>query len=422
VTSGDKLQLPASHPVPGEQESRMGIYLHVPFCPHICPYCDFLKTSRFSRPGVDAFFAGVLAQCDELLPRYVAWAQKDGGTGERPWSTLYFGGGTPGLFDADRFRPLVDRVRAHVRIEEFTLETNPYTNKETRFAGYANLGVNRVTLGAQSLCQNTLSFLGRKHTPADVLCSIASARNAGIQQIQVDLIYGLAPGVRRLSVGEEVRRLAEAGATGVSAYALTLEERTAFAKRAQSPVNDEVAADEASVLFEACLEHGFVQRESSNFSKFPARHNNVYWYGLPYLGLGTGAHGHFPPTPTQPFGERYRVGILPAERAPGDDSLPFEDNAACTTLFERQSEGPRDAKIYVTEMIFTLLRTPTGLPQDWLAAWTRSEALSMLRADARIDRALAENLLTWDARGLRLSPTEKIRGDMWCALVASALA
>ena len=416
--------LPPTHPVPREQRARMGVYLHVPFCPHICPYCDFVKTSRFSRAGVGAFLESALASARVHLPRYVAWARAaraETQADEKPWATLYFGGGTPGLFDASSYAAIVAEVRTHVRLEEFTIETNPYANSERRFEDYAALGVDRITLGAQSLCASALTFLGRKHTPEDVLRSLAQAREAGLAQIQADLIYGLVRGVRTLSVREEVLRLAEAGATGISAYALTLEERTVFARRADAPTDDDVAADEYAELLQACAEAGFAQRETSNFSSYPSRHNNIYWYGLPYLGLGTGAHGLFPPAADAPFGTRYRVGAPPSERAPGDDALAFENDTERARLFALEEEPARDAAAYLSESIFTLLRTPTGLPEAWLAEVATPESRAQLRSDARIARGIESGVLTWDENGLRIAPAEKIRGDGWCAVCASAL-
>jgi oxygen-independent coproporphyrinogen-3 oxidase len=426
---------PPAHPLP-PQLSRMGVYVHVPFCPHICPYCDFVKTSRFSRAGVEAFFVRAAAQAAELLPRFVDFARATsapgmGGMGgtdgmggipdTRPWSTLYFGGGTPGLFPAKAFAPLVEVVARLLRVEEFTIETNPYTNSGIRFREYAELGIDRVTLGAQSLCPDTLRFLGRKHSPEDVLRSLSAAREAGIGQVQVDLIYGLADGIRGISLREEVARLAAAGATGISAYALTIEERTPFGRSAGPRADDDRAADEYAELLEACAAAGFRQVESSNFSSQEAKHNNIYWYGLPFLGLGTGAHGLLPPAPGEPFGNRYRVGISPTERAPGDDDLRYEDEAALESLFTLEPEESRTGQAYLDEMIFTLLRTPDGLPGDWLSANATPASLQALRQDARLARGLNEGLLTWDAQGLRLAAREKIRGDAWCALIASLL-
>ena len=429
--------LPGAHPLP-QQRARVGIYLHVPFCPHICPYCDFVKTSRFSSRGVTAFLEDARARFALLAPRYLAWAceqarkeraeqgaEKGANSGEAPLATLYFGGGTPGMLDAARYQAFVDDVRALFRLEEFTIETNPYTNRETRFGAYAVLGAGRVTLGAQSLDEAALVFLGRKHSPADVLRSIEQARAAGLEQVQVDLIYGLRSGVRTMRIEDEVRSLVAAGATGISAYALTLEARTPFGAplpKAEAPRADEdTAASEYEVLRTTCEELGLRQVETSNFSRFEAMHNNVYWYGLPYMGLGTGAHGLLPPDVLLPYGARYRVGSTPGALAPGDDDLPFEDAARSAPLLTPEFEMPRSHAEYVDESIFTFLRTPEGLSFAWLKEHAGHDTASRLEADARISRGISEGRLTLDERGLRVSPAEKIRGDAWCLVVSTVL-
>ncbi|MCA2959468.1 MAG: radical SAM protein [Silvanigrellales bacterium] len=413
----------SERPLP-PQLPRTGIYLHVPFCPHICPYCDFVKTSRFQAKGVTALLEDARKTFASLAPHYVAWAKTQAPLSSEslPAVTLYFGGGTPGLLDARHYENLVCDVRSQFNVEEFTLETNPYTNRDSRFEGYARLGVDRITLGAQSLDNTTLAFLGRKHTALDVLRSLEQARAAGIKQAQVDLIYGLVAGVRKRSLTDEIRSLAAAGATGISAYALAVESRTSFGQEAARGVrkaDDDAAATEYAELLDACEECGFLQVETSNFSRFPSLHNNIYWYGLPYMGLGTGAHGLMPPHTGAPFGTRYRVGSVPKTLAPGDDDLPFHDAAQAVPLFALEKEPVRTASDFLTEMIFTLLRTPTGLPLAWLEASGAPGARQRLLRDGRVARGIAEGLLRLENNTLHVAPHEKVRGDSWCAVIAT---
>lgn len=406
------------------QLSRVGIYLHVPFCPHICPYCDFVKTSRFKPASVQALLNEARSKFATLAPSFAKWTRAHAmqHSNPLPSTTLYFGGGTPGLFDASHYEALVADVRAQFCIEEFTLETNPYTNREARFAGYKGLGVNRITLGAQSLDDTALAFLGRKHSAKDVFNSLEQARKAGIEQAQVDLIFGLPAGTRKGTLKSEIRTLASAGATGISAYALTVESRTPFgeeATRGVSKSDDNTAAAEYAELLEACTEAGFQQIETSNFSKFQAKHNNIYWYGLPYMGLGTGAHGLLPPSTEFPYGRRYRVGATPTTLAPGDDDLPLHDASRAAPLFALEYEADRTQSDQATELIFTLLRTPTGLPLEWLDTHIAPGTSLRLLADVRIARGLADGLLHLEQGSLHVAPLEKIRGDTWCSLVTT---
>lgn len=390
-------------------ESRLGIYIHVPFCPHICPYCDFVKTSKFSRNDVSSFFAALENQFDSLIQHVSPNTRV---------VTLYFGGGTPSLFPARFYRPLVEKIRARFKIEEFTVETNPFSNTHQAFSEWVELGVNRITLGAQSLNNEVLKYLGRKHSAEDVLRNIRAARDAGLEQIQVDLIFGVKQLQSQRDIEVEIQSLEKSGATGVSCYLLTIEESTPFASETNS--TDESIVEEYEKLRQMCESLGFVQQETSNFSRFPPIHNRLYWYGLPYLGLGTGAHGLLPPLDDSPLGRRYRVGPATLQRSAGDDKLAFsEDSSALFSL--DFSEGERTTEMVAQEMLLTLLRTKSGIPFRWLDLMYASDKLECLWKDQRIERAIETGALVRTDDHLSLSAQEKLRGDSWALLIAGLL-
>jgi oxygen-independent coproporphyrinogen-3 oxidase len=390
-------------------KARLGIYVHVPFCPHICPYCDFVKTARFTKADVDSFFAALPIQFDQLLehvPEHIRVV------------TLYFGGGTPSLFPAQRYRPLVEKIRTRFEIEEFTIESNPFSNVERHFTDMFELGVNRMTLGAQSLNAEVLNYLGRKHSPEQVLQNIQSARAAGIKNIQVDLIFGIRPLAQRRDIVSEIESLAHCGATGVSCYLLTIEESTAF--RAEENASDDAVVEEYQRISQTCTRLGFVQHETSNFSQTPSCHNRLYWYGLPYLGLGTGAHGLLPPSVEYPFGRRYQVGQLNPRVLPGDDNLSFK--ADSEKLFQIVwNQELRTRSDTLQEMLLTLLRTELGLPLSWLDKAYPAQIIEGLWQDARVVRALESGFLQRSPTHLSLSSGEKLRGDSWALLISSLL-
>lgn len=389
--------------------ARLGIYVHVPFCPHICPYCDFVKTSRFSGADVKTYFRHLEQQFDALvenIPDTIRCA------------TLYLGGGTPSLFSARYYERLVEKVRARFTLVEFTVETNPYTNAETGLQAFAELGVDRVTLGAQSLSHSALKYLGRKHTPEHVFQSVKAAISAGIAQVQVDLIFGLKKLSENRLIEEEIRQLSDAGATGVSCYLLTIEQSTAF--KAESTAIDEEIVDEYSNVLRACEQLGYIQFETSNFSRTAPIHNRLYWYGLPYLGLGTGAHGLLPAQLQTPFGRRYSVGQVPMEKRTGDDQLRFADGAE--SLFQPcWDEGIRTLNDYREEMVFTLLRTQHGIPLTWFTDAFSQSARQQLWNNGKISRAERDGLLIRDEHHIRLAPHEKIRGDSWAVQILTEL-
>jgi len=398
-------------------DARLGIYVHVPFCPHICPYCDFVKTARFSRADVTAYFAALESQWQHLrscIPPSIQTV------------TLYLGGGTPSLFSPEFYRPLVENIRKSFRIEEFTLETNPFTNKRTQsfFSDWKSLGLDRITLGAQSLNNSILNYLGRKHSGTDVLANIESANAAGINNIQVDLIFGI--NASRINsatsfnrrIEEEVEQISNAGATGVSCYLLTIEESTAFA--GECTADDEETVQEYDRLRTACTAVGYIQHETSNFSKSPAIHNRLYWYGLPYIGLGTGAHGLLPSSTESVFGRRYRVGQPTLRDVTGDDRLNFHSEGP--SLFEIVWESAsRSRSDVIQELIMTLLRTRDGLPLQWLQSVFKPDVLRRFWQDTRIQRAIAEGSFMLSSTHLLLKPSEKIRGDAWALLIISLL-
>lgn len=389
--------------------ARLGIYVHVPFCPHICPYCDFVKTSRFTRADVLAYFSGLEAQCEQflaLIPNHIHTV------------TLYFGGGTPSLFPPEMYRPIVEKLRSRFAIEEFTVETNPFSNTEKVFEKWSDLGVNRITLGAQSLMPDVLHYLGRKHSPEAVVSNIQLARKAGIDNVQVDVIFGVKKLAAERNIESEIRALASAGATGVSCYLLTIEGSTSFSSENTS--DDETICDEYHLICKTCDSLGFIQHETSNFGNKPSIHNRLYWYGLPYLGLGTGAHGLMPPSTEFPLGQRFKVGELLRRDEPGDDLLNFGSN--CADLFKVEAgEEERTRDHVLQEMLFTLLRTSAGLPKKWLSQVYSTELLNKLSKDPRWLRACGEGAVIETQTHFKLEQSEKLRGDSWSLLLASIL-
>jgi oxygen-independent coproporphyrinogen III oxidase len=401
----------------------LGIYVHVPFCARICPYCDFVKTSKFTRQTIDVFFSKVSQQYLEMKPFFVrqpspveAQSHQIKLKSEKPKATLYFGGGTPALLPGHLYTDLVSQIKEDFDILEFTVEANPFSLQKSTVQSFLDLGCNRMTLGAQSLCPQTLKFLGRKHTPEQVKSSLELIRSLGAAQMQVqaDLIYGLKPGVRSLKVEDEFESFMNHGATGVSCYALSLEARTLFSKTQNA--NEDVAADEYLQILTRAEKLGVSQIETSNFSLFPALHNEVYWNGLPYMGLGPGAHGLVPPSSREVFGRRYRVGPEKyTELAPGDDDLDLKSTAINSErdAFSLQWEPLRSHDDYSKEMLFTLSRLPKGVSLTWIREHFGAQSVAKLKSDGILQRAVKEQLVYLTDLELKIAPAEKIRGDAW---------
>jgi oxygen-independent coproporphyrinogen-3 oxidase len=265
-----------------------GVYVHWPFCLSKCPYCDF--NSHVRHGGIDeARFLG--AYQTEIAG--IA-AQAPG----RTVSTIFFGGGTPSLMQPSSVQTILDCIAKHWTIAadvEVTLEANPTSVEATRFRGFRAAGVNRVSLGVQSLDDTALRELGRLHDAREALDAVAIARSI-FPRYSFDLIYAR-PRQSLEAWAAELRRAIAEAAEHLSLYQLTIEPDTPFFglhKAGKLPVPDEdLARDLYDLTQEICAGAGLPAYEISNHARPGAecRHNLVYWRGDDYAGIGPGAHG-----------------------------------------------------------------------------------------------------------------------------------
>jgi len=266
---------------------RAGVYVHVPFCLRHCPYCDFAVVVTRSIPH-EAYRDAVLRELQDRA------AALEG----RSVRTLYFGGGTPGLWDPAAIGAVVDAVRAlpGAALEEVTIELNPERTEPARLTALRRAGVTRVSLGVQSFDDASLAVLGRLHDGAGAIGAIERVVDAGFAHLSVDLIVG-APGVDPGAPVQDARRVASMrGVDHVSTYDLTWEPGTAYeARRARGRLeawSDDALADASDAVDDALASGGFARYEVSNHARpgGHAVHNAAYWVGDEYLGLGVGAH------------------------------------------------------------------------------------------------------------------------------------
>jgi oxygen-independent coproporphyrinogen-3 oxidase len=264
------------------------LYVHVPWCRRVCPYCDFNVYASSAVPEAD----DVRAYRDELG----AWAARAEWRGRRP-ETVYLGGGTPSLLSPSAIGAVLDAVRRLGLPEdaEVTLEANPGTVTAERLAGYRAAGVTRLSLGAQSFQPELLRTLGRDHASDQTRAALESARAAGFGNVSLDLIFGV-PGQSLPAWEDDLSRALSLAPEHVSAYALTWEEGTPFhAWRARGrlvPVDDDLESAMIDVAAERLGAAGFRRYEISSWAHagFESRHNTRYWDGTDYLGIGPGAH------------------------------------------------------------------------------------------------------------------------------------
>jgi oxygen-independent coproporphyrinogen-3 oxidase len=281
-----------------------GLYLHIPFCRRKCPYCDF-----FSVEGDTAQLAGY----PELLQRHLRRAAANGWTG--PFDTVYFGGGTPSLLPPRAVGAVLDAAAREFGLAaaEITLEANPGTVTLASLAGYRAAGVNRLSLGMQSLDPRQLATLGRRHDAAQGVQAVRRARQAGFDNLSLDLIFAL-PGQTLAGLDADLDGYLDLAPEHLSCYGLTAEPDTPFHHRVQAgelTLPDEDLYAEAFLrLHQRLTAAGYAHYEIANYA-LPGRecrHNLGYWGRRPYLGVGAGAHSFR----NQGWGERWAV---PAELA-----------------------------------------------------------------------------------------------------------
>lgn len=277
---------------PAPTDAAIGIYIHVPFCAHICPYCDFTT------------YAGK----NNLIPDYVDAIIRElelraGETNGRSAATIYLGGGTPSLLNPEQIDRVLTAVRAVIPVHtnaEITMEANPNALSMEHLEGYRAAGVNRLSIGAQTLDRRGLRTLGRQHEASDVLTSLADAYRAGFDRINLDFIFGW-PGQRRESWQRDLQQLLELGDTGpdhLSLYSLIIEPGTPYADAAARGIlqipDDDATADLYEDAIRILGEAGWDHYEIANWCLEPdrySRHNSIYWQHGDYLGIGAGAFG-----------------------------------------------------------------------------------------------------------------------------------
>ena len=266
-----------------------GVYVHIPFCASRCSYCDFFSTLRLDEVGHD-YVEALIAEAR------LRKAELNG----KPVKTLYMGGGTPSQLPLPLLARLIDGLKATLdlnAVQEFTLEANPDDVTPEWSAAARALGVNRVSMGVQSFQDAVLRLVGRRHTARQAIDAVASLRHAGIDNISIDLIYGL-PGQTLETWAESVRQAVDLRPQHISAYGLTYEPGTRLWQQRECGEVVEASEDQYLDMYRILVgmlqTAGYEHYEISNFALpgYRSRHNSSYWNETPYLGLGAAAHSY----------------------------------------------------------------------------------------------------------------------------------
>jgi oxygen-independent coproporphyrinogen-3 oxidase len=329
----------------------MLLYIHIPYCDSKCHYCSFNSyTGRFdTRP---AYMAALHRQLITELERFEAKP--------RSIETLFIGGGTPSTVVPELYAPLFETLGPYLDPNaEISCEANPNSASRAWLEGMKTLGVNRISFGVQSFDPDKLRRLGRAHSPAQAVTAVESAAEAGFERLSLDLIYNCA-GDDRALLERDLEQAFALPVNHLSAYELTIEEGTPFARTPEARQEDVALARWMAAEIER---RSFTQYEISNFGD-PCRHNLGYWQLEDYIGLGAGAVG---------FREKHRY------------YPPVSLDAYLKDPLSRRVEelSPADLK---TERLFLGLRSRLGIEEAWLSPSERERAELLLREGKLLSR------------------------------------
>jgi putative oxygen-independent coproporphyrinogen III oxidase len=266
-------------------DPSLALYVHMPWCVRKCPYCDFNSHQLKSAAPDSAYIDALIRDFDLELPSVSG----------RRIDTVFFGGGTPSLFQPEDFSRLLGAFRQRIAFAEdveITLEANPGTIERGRFAGYRDAGINRVSLGAQTFAPRALEALGRIHSADDTHRAVAELRAAKLDDFNLDLMYAL-PQQTPEEALEDVRIACALEPAHISYYQLTLEPGTVFHARPPRLPDEDAAWRIQTAGQKLLADAGYVQYEVSAYARpgKRCRHNLNYWLFGDYLGIGAGAHG-----------------------------------------------------------------------------------------------------------------------------------
>ncbi len=373
----------------GELREEIGaVYLHIPFCRSKCAYCDFLS---FAAPeSMQAYVEALIEELRLAVARYPVRAR-----------TIYIGGGTPSVLPAPLFARLLDAVRRELvtpQLAEYTVEANPGTLAADKLAVLRDGGVNRLSLGVQSIDAAQLARLGRIHTFAEAREAVALAREAGFGNLNLDFMYGL-PGQ---SLEDWARALDAAVALApehLSVYQLNIEPGTAMAERLArgeiEPFDDETALEMYRMGQRRLREAGYRQYEISNYAKpgYESRHNRTYWRTEPYLGLGLGASSWLRPLRWKNVDNLQRyLSEIAAGRLPQSEP-------------ERLSEAEQ-----MEETVFMALRMNEGLDSRLFRRRFGRPVEEVFKAP--IERSVERGLLRATEHGYCLTEEGRVLGNL----------
>lgn len=362
-----------------------GIYIHIPFCKQACTYCDFHFSTTFDKYR-SALIEAILQELEQ---------RKDYLDSERI-ETIYFGGGTPSLLIGLELKSILSKINSIYNVDDYaeiTLEANPDDISIERLQEWKKLGVNRLSIGLQSFLQSDLDWMNRAHTAEESENAVKLAKEFGFS-LTVDLIYGL-PERSLEEWKSNIDKLISLAPNHISAYCLTVENKTVLSNWVEKgkidPASEDEQAEQFLLLLEVLEKAGYQQYEISNFAKEGeySKHNSNYWKGVSYLGVGPSAHSF--------NGESRRWNVA--------NNRKYIDGVASTKEYsESEILTPKDR---FNEAVMTGLRTIWGVNMDDL----RWHHCTNKLFDNRLEEFKNEGLLEINKSNIILTKKGKLQAD-----------
>lgn len=373
-------------------QKKATLYVHWPYCAKMCSYCNF---NKYIRNHVDnTRMTNCMVKEVETLIKF---------SGITEIKSVYFGGGTPSLAESGMIASVIQTVQSSVTLPEnaeITLEANPTTTERAKLKEFKDAGVNRLSIGVQSLYNEDLEFLGRQHSVDDAIRCISDAKDLYPGYVSIDIIFGR-PNQTVEKWNKELQQLLSLCDEHVSLYQLTVERGTTLFKWVKNKTvilpDDEVMADLYETAVEVLESRGFDQYEVSNFAKNGkvGRHNKAYWEGEDYIGVGPGAHGRFTPYSQGKHLREARVQILEPNRW----MTEVENQGHGTKLAKSQSQLEQ-----LEELLVMGLRTKDGINHEtWKKRYSSKSMTDIFHNQNIIRQYVNSGLLQFDKSGMRAS-------------------
>ena len=362
----------------------LSLYIHIPWCVKKCPYCDFNSHKSPDLLPENDYIDALIRDLEQEVPNI--WG--------RNIKTVFIGGGTPSLFSAKAYDRLFSSLRALLPIShnaEITLEANPGTFEQERFADYLSLGINRLSIGIQSFNNDSLQALGRIHDGQQAIRAIEAAHKVGFENFNLDLMFGL-PHQTEKTAREDIETAIALEPAHLSYYQLTIEPNTLFHKQPPTLPDDDPIFDWQIDSQHRLSKAGYTQYEVSAYAKNKRRcqHNLNYWQFGDYIGIGAGAHGKISDAAKQSITRRSKQKQPQAYISSAGTGESILTNEIITT---------RDIGF---EFMLNALRLTDGFPTP---LFYQHVGLPISHIDKALQKAEQQELVTWDIH--RICPTEK---------------